>query len=376
MGYKYLNLNNEGNHKLHYDPEALRPYQEELRSFLSWDQSLDNLEFAKKMLFSHELKANNQIEGYTDNIDIINEIIHEKTKDIKNTERRERILNLYKGYQYILENKNINTKSLKELYEILSHNLLDSYDLTHMGELYREAPVYILKNGRLEHELDEGMDYHHIAKHINEYFNFLNSPNLETDSLDIYIKSQILHFYFVYVHPYFDVNGRTSRTISLWYLLNKKSYPYIIFNRGLSFAGGKYDREIRLAKQNFNLTEFLKFLLITLKIELEKEHIIEDIIKTSKFTLTDNNYQTLLYFITMHSNKTILDFAKFYNNFNDKKRSKTIYEEMLLPLIDLDILKVTRFTKKSLDNLPNMDLSLNTENFDYNPNYLKRVKLK
>ena len=245
-----------------------------------------------------------------------------------------------------------------------------------MGELYREAPVYILKNGRLEHELDEGMDYHHIAKHINEYFNFLNSPNLETDSLDIYIKSQILHFYFVYVHPYFDVNGRTSRTISLWYLLNKKSYPYIIFNRGLSFAGGKYDREIRLAKQNFNLTEFLKFLLITLKIELEKEHIIEDIIKTSKFTLTDNNYQTLLYFITMHSNKTILDFAKFYNNFNDKKRSKTIYEEMLLPLIDLDILKVTRFTKKSLDNLPNMDLSLNTENFDYNPNYLKRVKLK
>ena len=67
--------------------------------------------------------------------------------------------------------------------------------------------------------------------------------NLSTGSkTDIFLKSQIMHFYFVYIHPYYDINGRTARTTSMWYLLNKEAYPFIIFNRGISLNKKEYYR--------------------------------------------------------------------------------------------------------------------------------------
>lgn len=44
--------------------EPLISIYEELEEFLDFDHNMDNLHFAKKMLFSHEIKANNQVEGY------------------------------------------------------------------------------------------------------------------------------------------------------------------------------------------------------------------------------------------------------------------------------------------------------------------------
>ena len=120
---------------------------------------------------------------------------------------------------------------LRVLYDILSFNLLDERDLARMGTYYREAPVYILKNGRLDMELEEGVYYLKIAELMEYYFAFFNAPIFSQTMTDQYVKSQILHFYFVYIHPYFDVNGRTSRTMALWHLLNSQAYPYIIFNR-------------------------------------------------------------------------------------------------------------------------------------------------
>ena len=70
---------------------------------------------------------------------------------------------------------------------------------------------------------------------MNQLFEFINNNELEETEINKFIKSQIMHFYFVYIHPYFDVNGRTSRTVAMWYLLNNKNYPYIIFNRAIEF---------------------------------------------------------------------------------------------------------------------------------------------
>mgnify|MGYP003296361204 FL=1 len=76
-----------------------------------------------------------------------------------------------------------------------------------------------------------------------------------------------MHFYFVYIHPYFDINGRTSRTVAMWYLLNNSIYPYIIFNRGINFDS-TYDKTIRECKDRYEITKFLKYMLINVKKEL------------------------------------------------------------------------------------------------------------
>lgn len=375
--FEYLNLPLENGRQFYLCKDYINKKSEELEDFLSLENNMHDLHFAKKMMFSHELQANNQVEGYGDDLAFIENVIKRKTDVIKDQASKKRILNLYRGYQYIIAHKKVDKIHLKELYQILSSGLLEKSDSLRMGEFYRNDTVYILKNGRLDMSLDEGVDVDNIKKLMDKYFEFFNNNLFNSNTTDEYIKSQILHFYFVYVHPYFDVNGRTSRTMAMWHLLNKKAYPYIIFNRGISFRGSEYDKMIRNAKDRHDLTQFIDYMLDTVKVELEKEYIMQSITSDCKHKLDSGNYQTILYFLTLNGLKTIGDFTRFYNNLNDKKKPKEVYNEMLLPLIDYDILKVDRYTKKCVfDDVPNMVLSLNSSNFEIDPAKIKRLKLK
>lgn len=370
----YLDLPKENGPRFYYRNEPLEQSKNELVKFLEWDKNMASLTFAKKMMYSHELKANNQVEGYTDDLELIENVIAKKTEKINDIKIKQRILNLYHGYYYILHHKKMDELHLKELYNILSENILDEYDLKNMGPLYRNKPVYILDNGRLDMDLEQGVKVENINTLINHYFNYITS-NETSSNIDDYIKSQIMHFYFVYIHPYFDVNGRTSRTLSMWYLLKKEAYPYIIFNRGISFKGSKYDKIIKEAKETCDLSKFLEMMLDTLKIELEKEHIMENIANNTPYKLTGLDYQSILYFLTMNGTKTLADFATMYNRFNAKLRVSEIYNDMIKRLIDLEILNVERYTKKVVEEIPNMELTLNLKKYDYDKNYLNRIKL-
>lgn len=373
---KYLDLTTEKGNRFYFRTESLMPVYAELEEFLEFITTMNDLHFAKKMLFSHELKANNQVEGYSDDLELIEDIIKKKTDNIKDEEKRARILNLYRGYQFILRNRVMDDKHLKRLYNILSDGLLDSYDITHMGQNYREAPVYILDNGRLTGILDEGVNYQIIDKLIAKYFEFVNNYTLGNTQTDEYIKSQIMHFYFVYIHSYFDCNGRTSRTMALWYLLKKKDYPYIIFNRGINFAGSKYDKIIKEAKETYDITYFLKLMLETVKIELEKEKVMQEYANATHYKFSGIDYQTILYILSMNNELSLANFSLVYNRFNDKRKVLDIYKEMIEPLIDNNILQVIRYTKKNLGSINNMEFVLNKDIIPSEEEmHLKRIKL-
>ena len=371
----YLELPKENGPRFYYRSEPLQKSKDELEEFLEWDKSMNNLAFARKMMYSHELKANNLVEGYGDDLELIEAVIKRKIDTIKDAEIKQRILNLYHGYYYILHHRKMDAEHLHELYQILSENLLCEYDRENMGPLYREKAVYILQNGRLDVDLAEGVYYQNIEKLMSYYFAFVNET-CDLSQIDEYIKSQIMHFYFVYIHPYFDVNGRTSRTMAMWYLLKKQAYPYIIFNRGISFKGSKYDRVIKDAKESCDITYFLEMMLDTLKLELEKEHIMQDIASSCKHKLSGVDFQTLLYFLTMNGSKTLADLGVTYNRFNDKKTTNEIYAEMIEPLIDMEIFKVIRQTKRIIGNIPNVELELNPTFSENDKSHLSRIKLK
>ena len=373
---KYLDLTTEKGNRFYFRTESLMPVYAELEEFLEFITTMNDLHFAKKMLFSHELKANNQVEGYSDDLELIEDIIKKKTDNIKDEEKRARILNLYRGYQFILRNRVMDDKHLKRLYNILSDGLLDSYDITHMGQNYREAPVYILDGGKLTGILDEGVNYQIIDNLIAKYFEFINNVSLGNSKTDEYIKSQIMHFYFVYIHPYFDCNGRTSRTMALWYLLKNKDYPYIIFNRGINFAGSKYDKIIKEAKETYDITYFLKLMLETVKIELEKEKVMQEYANATHYKFSGIDYQTILYILSMNNELSLANFSLVYNRFNDKRKVLDIYKEMVEPLIDVGILQVTRYTKKRIGEVNNMEFVLNKNIIPSEEEmHLKRIKL-
>ena len=372
---KILDLPLENGQKFFLKPDYLKELRDELELFLIDNESMNNLDFTKKVLFSHELQSNNQVEGYGDDIKIINDIITRKVRKISDIEKKRRILNLYKGYQFILKYKRVNEISLKKLYDILSKDLLIPYDLQFMGELYREDAVYIVSDFLDLENCEQGIDYHNISNLITNYFNFFNNTQ-ENNITGDFINSQILHFYFVYIHPYFDVNGRTSRTMSMWYLLKKEAYPYIIFNRGIPFHCNDYYDVIKNSKMSHDLTSFILYMMREVKIELEKEFIVQNIASNVNYELTSEDYQTILYFMSINGLKSVLDFTSLYNRLIEKKKVKEIYDSMIVPLIDKDVLEVVRYTKKNMfGNTPNMVLELNKKKIDCVLSKVKRLQL-
>ena len=355
--------------------DILKEIEEELEIFLLEEDFMNTRDFSKKVMFNQEIKANNTVEGYNDSVSFIKKVI-ENASEEQNIEKRNRIINLYNGYQYILKGQDITEENVLKLYKILSKDLLEEYDLSHMGEKYRKAPVYILKSGRLDDSMDEGIPYEKIEEYMDSYFEFIDTFKVDDSQTEEFIKSQIMHFYFVYIHPFFDINGRSSRTIAMWYLLNKEVYPYIIFNRGINFDSN-YDRVIGTSKTRLDITEFLKYMLISVKKELEKEFIIHNLDSQSERQWHTIDYQALNYFLALNGEKTVLDYATTYNRLNTKKNTKTIFENMLLPMIEDETLKITRTTKKNMfENVPNLVLELNKDKVnEINLEKVKRLKL-
>lgn len=387
--------------------EDLKRRREEMDEFLQGLDYMNSRDFSHDVLFSHEVQANNLIEGYKDDVELVNNVIYHRLQ-IKDEERKNRILNLYRGYKYILEGKEINRETVRNLYSILSKDLLSEEDRANMGKYYRKKPVYIYLSGVLDNELEDFSDMNSyldyikeiygievMKKHsrmysmgvhpdkVNDYMSKLYDYMQTEDSLstgsktDIFLKSQIMHFYFVYIHPYYDINGRTARTTSMWYLLNKEAYPFIIFNRGISLNKQEYYRIITDVKRYKNVSFFLNYMMEHVRTELEKEHVMDMINSSVNGSLTSLDFQTLHYILSMKQIKTYLDFRTFYNSQNsDSKPFEEIYENMLVPLLEKGVIieskKTNRTTRKGRDN---HFFELNDKLYDKGSPKIKRLKL-
>ena len=347
MAREELSLTSRLGVKFYYDIDKLKLIIQELEAFLEKGQEFFTKDFVSEYILLQELKSNNSIEGYDYDLETIEKTIYSWNSQ-NSLERNPIIDNLYLGYQYILNQKEINKETLKELYSILSNHLLKKEDVSRMGEYYRKEKGYILRKGRLDQYPYETMGPLEIEKHMTEYFEFLNSKILNDSPTEEYIKSQIMHFYFVYIHPYYDLNGRTSRTVSMWYLLNKECYPCIIFNRAINFNEKNYEKAIVTSQKTYNLNYFIEYMLLIIQQELENELMIQYLSNYGNEKLTPAERQTLLYILNMHGNLTIADFIRMYRAHNTKRTPKEIEQNIIQPLIDKNILRVERETQKYL----------------------------
>lgn len=392
-----------GTSELYFYQDGLTQVKTELEEFIYGMDYMNSLKFLKNVLFTHELQANNCIEGYNDDVQSIASAIQNRS-GIKDDERKKRILNLYKGYRYILSEENIfSEEKLKELYQILSEGLLTEYEQDNMGEYYRNDEVLVdISENFSENEFDfivnlkrnpkynsevyynqkykdvaVGVEPSEISHYMNALFNFAqNDDYFSSSSTDIFIKSQIIHFYFVYVHPFFDINGRTARTSSMWYLINNKEYPFIIFNRAITLAKKEYYNVIREAREFHNITFFLKYMMKKTIIELEKEHLMEVIGLNIEESLSSLDFQNLHYILSMKGNLTYADFCTFYNYKNEKKSDIVIYKTMLEPLLEKGAIVQMQKTNHGFSpSGSNYFFRLNYELFDREDSKIKHLKI-
>ena len=364
-----LDLELEDKRRLQYHDYLIRSEKEELLEFINSNSYLNEESFPKSIMMRQEIKANNLIEGINNDLKDINNVIGKKQSHM-DTKERHRIINLYHGYKYILKTKEINKETLRELYNILSKSILEPEDKNRMGKYYRTDNVYILKGGRLDIEPFLGMKSERLDYFMDMFFYYVNS-NKVNGEIENFIKSQIMHFYFVYIHPYFDVNGRTSRTVSMWYLLNNECYPYTIFNSAITYSRPNYDKAIERSRTG-DVTHFLRYMLVCVLEALEKDYIIRSINNNSKYKMTPSEKEIIEYLITMKGNFTTKDLASTYNRYNDPKRYNYILENLIIPLIDKNIIEVLSYTKSG----SNIKITINNDLFDDEDSKVKHIDLK
>ena len=372
--YKRVPLRLHSHKRIYYNQLFLQKYIKRIENFLEETPNMNTLEFASDALEYKELKANNNIEGITDDIEEIEKTIRNEKNIPWN--KKERIINLHRGYRYILTHKNINKESLRELYAILSEGLLDEYSINNMGQYYRNKPVYILWDGRLDMQPIKGINEKEIDDYMNNLLNFINTYEANT-SMDNFIKSQIMHFYFVYIHPYFDVNGRTARTTAMWHLLNEEAYPYIIFNRAISLNKRKYTYKLNDVRRRGDITLFLRYMLKEVLKEFEKEKIISNIKENSNQEITRPEAQIIEYLLTLKGELTILDLATKYNAYNMYKDPEEIASSYIYPLIEKGILINNGPTKHRLTkDMPNIKLAISSDLLDIDKDKIKSINLQ
>lgn len=371
----YLKLPSLNGKYLKINYNNFRDIQNELEMFLDEEDYMNDRRFAKKVMFSHEIKSNNMVEGIMDDLFVIEKVIWDASS-IRDEKQKKRIINLYNGYKYILTHKVMDSHHLRELYAILSEGLLENEDMVRMGDFYRKDKVFILKNGRLDMDLDEGIPFEMIDRYMDIYFDFVNRESLGNSLTEEFIKSQIMHFYLVYIHPYFDVNGRTSRTMAMWHLINQEAYPFIIFNRAITFEASKYDKAIMDTKEFWDISFFIKYMMVNVKRELEKEMVMRQIKDSTSMRLEAIDYQSIMYILSMNGEVNVLNFATTYRRFNDFKSVRQIYEEMIVPLKEKGVLEVIRNTNKMMfDDTFNEVLRINPNRYDRDNLKIKRLNL-
>ncbi len=142
-------------------------------------------------------------------------------------EQEDRIYGMKKGLEFIADPSNaITEENIFALYDIAIGQYLDAGDKLNAGDRYRHDIVSII-----------GQD----------------------SSMNDLLKAAAIHFYFAYLHPYFDGNGRMARLMHMWYL-RRQGYSaalFVPFSSYIERSRKQYYNAYTLAEKNAKISGVL-----------------------------------------------------------------------------------------------------------------------
>ncbi len=217
---------------------------------------ITNEDYINGFIFS-EIENSLAIEGVRSTRKKIEKIKKLNYSDLK--DQNEIIVkNMLEAYDFIQSNK-ISEKSIFELYQILSKDCLKSDELLLDGNYYRHDIVHIVgANGA---KVDSGVKHTSLSKMMKSLVDYINADKEDHEHL---FASHIIHYYLVYLHPYFDYNGRMARVLSLWYSLNNiPSFGLFIISEAINNKNNKrhYYQAIKNSRSTHNdITYFIEYM--------------------------------------------------------------------------------------------------------------------
>lgn len=277
--------------------------------------------------------------------ELVEKNLEPQTKDEK------MVLNNYYALIYILENlhKNIDEEVIVKIYQTVTQGTLEEDE-----KEYRKNQNFVRS---MEETVYIPPKFEEVPQMMKDLVKFINDDRDE--NLHPLVKAVIIHFYFVYVHPFNDGNGRTARAISYMYLL-KNGYGFFKFfsiSSLLKEFRTTYYKSIKNVEDfDSDLSYFIIFYLDMMEKSIKKvSHDFKNqyLLKITKskifergLELNERQEKTLEKIIKV--NKKNLDVA-FYSSFNRCVQETS--RKDLQELVEMEILTVAKQGKKNVYNL-------------------------
>ena len=206
------------------------------------------LNYCIREIMVNEIIKSNGIEG-----------VHTTKKDVydsMNSNKKYRFSGIIKKYKQITENKieKINSaEEIRKIYdEVFSEEIMINPENQLDGKLFRKGLVYVTDSSMKNVHLgDSNEDL--ILKHIQNLIIFMNKKDI-----NFLLKACITHYYFEYIHPFYDGNGRFGRLIFSMYLAKKLD----VFT-GLSLSYAIFSEKEKYSKLFLNTSNSKNFGEIT-----------------------------------------------------------------------------------------------------------------
>ena len=169
-------------------------------------------------ILSNELDKTNKIEGIET---IKSEIYYSLKDDKKSSKKNNKLEGIVKKYKDIME-KNFkdtqhidNLSSFRKIYDEMFEGFEKSGNYKLDGKYFRKNTVKVINGlGNTIHIGVNGEEA--IEKNIEDLIQFMNRKDIP-----FLVKASISHFFFEYIHPFYDGNGRFGRYLLSLYLARK-----------------------------------------------------------------------------------------------------------------------------------------------------------
>ncbi|EAC6174027.1 Fic family protein [Listeria monocytogenes] len=272
-------------------PELNHLYEEILEN----SRKIDNLvnpmpgvsihNFVDNILIN-ELQSTNEIEGMRSTKKEIEEVLSEVKKEKGDNSKR--FFGMVKLYNFLSESKNIKSvEEIRALYDELVSNEIDEKDKLD-GDIFRKDPVFVTGGDKIYH-IGVTPETQIVSK-LSKMIAFLDS-----EVPDLY-KYAVIHYFFEYIHPFYDGNGRIGRYLICSYLARKLDpLTALTFSYTINRNKEKYYRSFEETSNVLNKGEATFFCIDTLKIiKKGQETIIEDLeTKTNTLDTIHENIEIL-----------------------------------------------------------------------------------
>lgn len=242
-------------------------------------------------MLSRELFSTNELEGVRSSKDEIVKTTRKILGDNKTKKMQARFMNVIKSYLELKEGNlkpPLDSKDCRKIYDEITSDGISKDDYPD-GKYFRKEVTYVYRNDKEIHRGITSQDgtEEAIIEKIDNLLRFMNDSTLQLHDL---VRIAVSHYYFGYVHPFYDGNGRTGRFISSIFLKEKFSWlTAMSLSQGCNEERSGYlkifDTTNQISSQgemNYFVDELLKIIMVgqqgILKSLVQKSDLLNSII--------------------------------------------------------------------------------------------------